>query len=112
MIGGRGGQTCVPRHLSCVFTRLCGAISPVQEMGQGWCRGMGNIPGCCGLQTGGNRGGSNRSNQLHLASSVKREINPKRAEGWKVLESTGKRWNHQNFILPVSSRFGVLKSHM
>src|SRR5882762_121655 len=47
-----------------------------------------------------------------LGSSVKREINPKRAEGWKVLESTGKRWNHQNFILPVSSRFGVLKSHM
>src|SRR6266404_158878 len=45
-------------------------------------------------------------------TSVKREINPKRAEGRKVLESTGKCWNHQNFILPVSSRFGVLKSHM
>jgi len=55
---------------------------------------------------------SSLSTTFHPQTSVKREINPKRAEGRKVLESTRKCWNHQNFILPVSSRFGVLKSHM
>ncbi len=47
-----------------------------------------------------------------LATSVKQETKPKQVEGWKVLESARKCWNHQNFILPVSLRFGVLKSHM